>query len=74
MVGLLALAHDQERTEERLALEWLERQPPPAVHASGHTARTTPEVFVPPNDSATPARDLGQLKWYRDYLARGILV
>ncbi len=61
-----------ERAEERQALEWLERQSPPDVHASGHTARTTPEVFVPPNDSATPARDLGQLKWFRDYLARGI--
>ena len=39
-----------ERSVERAALEWLERQPPPAVHASGHTRRTAPEVFVPPND------------------------
>ena len=39
-----------ERSEERAALEWLEEQPPPAVHASDHTSRTTPDVFVPPND------------------------
>ena len=39
-----------ERSEERAALEWLEAQPPPAVHASDHTLRTTPDVFVPPND------------------------
>ena len=39
-----------KRPEERTALEWLEAQPPPAIHASGHTARTTPDVFVPPND------------------------
>ena len=40
-----------ERPEERAALEWLEAQPPPSVHASGHTARTAPDVFVPPNDA-----------------------
>ena len=39
-----------ERPEERAALEWLEEQPPPVMHASGHTSRTTPDVFVPPND------------------------
>ena len=39
-----------ERPEERAALEWLEEQPPPVIHASGHTSRTTPDVFVPPND------------------------
>jgi len=42
-----------EQPQERAALEWLERQPPPVVHASGHTARTTPTVFVPPNDFKT---------------------
>ena len=36
--------------DERRALEWLEDQPPPAVHASGHVSRTAPDVFVPPND------------------------
>ena len=39
-----------ERPEERAALEWLEAQPPPAIHASGHASRTVPDVFVPPND------------------------
>lgn len=38
------------RPDERQALEWLEEQPPPTVHASGHVARTAPDVFVPPND------------------------
>ena len=38
------------RQDERQALEWLEEQPAPTVHASGHVARTTPDVFVPPND------------------------
>ena len=45
-----AWAAGGERPEERKALEWLEVQPPPAVHASEHSARTTPDVFVPPND------------------------
>ena len=39
-----------ERSEERTALEWLEEQPAPAIHASDHTSRTTPDVYVPPND------------------------
>lgn len=38
------------RRDERQALEWLEEQPPPTVHASGHVVRTAPDVFVPPND------------------------
>lgn len=38
------------RRDERQALEWLEEQPAPTVHASGHVARTAPDVFVPPND------------------------
>ncbi len=38
------------RQDERQALEWLEEQSPPTVHASGHAARTAPDVFVPPND------------------------
>ncbi len=39
-----------ERPEERAALEWLEEQPSPTIYASDHTPRTTPVVFVPPND------------------------
>ena len=45
-----AWASRGERSGERAALEWLEEQPPPAIHASGHSTRTTPDVFVPPND------------------------
>lgn len=40
-----------ETAEERAALEWLECQPPPDIRASGYSARTAPDVFVPPNDS-----------------------
>lgn len=40
-----------EGAEERLALEWLEEQPAPRVSASSFSARTTPDVFVPPNDA-----------------------
>ena len=35
---------------EREALEWLEVQPAPTIHAGEHTARSAPSVFVPPND------------------------
>lgn len=43
-------AHDEPQ-HERDALEWLEKQSPPACVASDAEARTTPAVFVPPNDS-----------------------
>ena len=39
-----------ERPDERMALEWLEEQPPPEVAASAATARPAPSSFVPPND------------------------
>ena len=39
-----------ETAEGRAALEWLEEQAPPTIHASGYEGRTAPEVFVPPND------------------------
>ena len=42
-------ARGEQRTE-REALEWLEAQPTPTIHAGAHTARTAPGVFVPPND------------------------
>ena len=66
-----AWAARDELPDERRALEWLEAQAPPAIHASNHTARTTPDVFVPPNDFQTPRNDLDKLKWYRDHLAHG---
>ena len=59
-----------ERPEERAALEWLEAQPSPAIHASNHTSRTTPDVFVPPNDFQTLTSDLDRQRWYRDFLAQ----
>ena len=42
-------ARGQQRPE-REALEWLEAQPAPTIHAGEHTARSAPSVFVPPND------------------------
>ena len=45
-----AWAAHGERSIERQALEWLEAQSPPAVHAGGYTPRLAPAVFVPPND------------------------
>ncbi|MXY52167.1 MAG: type I-U CRISPR-associated protein Cas5/Cas6 [Gammaproteobacteria bacterium] len=42
-----------ERPEETAALEWLERQPAPKIHASGSEVRSAPDVFVPPNDATT---------------------
>ena len=35
---------------ERTALEWLEAQPAPTLHASAHTDRGAPKIYVPPND------------------------
>ena len=49
--GLVAAwAARGEQSIERLALEWLEAQSAPAIHAGDHTVRTAPDVFVPPND------------------------
>ncbi len=39
-----------ELSVERKALEWLEAQPSPSIRASAYSARTAPDVFVPPND------------------------
>jgi len=43
------------RANERAALEWLERAEPPMIEASSAAWRTTPKVFVPPNDDAATA-------------------
>ena len=42
-----------ERPDERQALEWLERQDPPEIAATGGSPRTAATVFVPPNDPQT---------------------
>ena len=39
-----------EVPEERVALEWLECQRSPMIQASGYSARTAPDVYVPVND------------------------
>ena len=40
-----------ECPSERAALEWLEAQPPPAIHASDAWPRTTVDVYTPVNDA-----------------------
>lgn len=40
-----------ERRDERKALEWFEQLPPPAIKASEVGQRSSPTVYVPPNDS-----------------------
>ncbi len=63
--------HDEPQAE-REALEWLEKQPVPVCAASAAEARTTPSVFVPPNDYEVPKNELTAVRWFRDYLSRGI--
>lgn len=41
---------DDPPIEEKQALEWLETQPPPTIHAAAASFRTTAPVFVPVND------------------------
>ena len=60
-----------ERADERNALEWLEKARSPTVCASGHTSRSAPACFVPPNDFRSPPNALERQKWYREFLARG---
>lgn len=60
-----------EPGNEREALEWLERQAPPLYQASGGSARSAPEVYVPPNDYEVPKGGLEKLKWYQDFLSKG---
>ncbi|BAI73377.1 hypothetical protein AZL_027390 [Azospirillum sp. B510] len=40
-----------QRPEETAALKWLEEQRTPRIVASGHTTRSAPVRFVPPNDA-----------------------
>lgn len=42
-----------ERSDERAALEWLEKQPAPRIAASSFEERPAPISFVPPNDAST---------------------
>jgi CRISPR-associated protein Csb2 len=51
LVAAWAARGEDER--ERAALEWLERQDPPRIIASTFHARSSVDVFVPPNDGQT---------------------
>ncbi len=64
-------ARGQDRLEAD-ALEWLEGLPAPCILASDAEPRTARTVYVPPNDYQTPGGELSKLKWYRDYLSRGV--
>ncbi|MFZ5443400.1 MAG: type I-G CRISPR-associated protein Csb2 [Myxococcota bacterium] len=56
--ALVAAHAEGERSEdERAALLWLERQPPPALEVSDATFRDVHDVFVPVND-VSPIGDL----------------
>lgn len=58
------------RPDERAALEWLEGQPPPVIRASGHSIRSAPDVFVPPNDPRRSKAMKTYLKVLPDYRPR----
>lgn len=53
----LVAAHFQTGAEpaERAAIEWLESQPAPQIHAPGHVERPVVTHYVPVNDKAGPA-------------------
>ncbi len=52
-----------EAADERAALEWLERQPPPVIVASDATPRMAPQVFVPPNDPRLDRKKTARQVW-----------
>lgn len=52
------------------ALEWLERQPAPAIHTGGCAARTAPVVFVPPNDQRSSSVADNYLKVMPEWRSR----
>ena len=54
-----------EHPAERAALEWLEAQPPPTLHASDHTARTAPSTYVPQNDPRAGPKHLHAVPEHR---------
>ena len=59
-----------ELSEERAALEWLEEQPHPIIWTSGYRERTTPDVYVPPNDPKASAAWKTYLKVLPDHRPR----
>jgi CRISPR-associated protein Csb2 len=78
-----------EQDEERAALEWLERLPPPVIEASPRdgadgaacvSSRDAPAVFVPPNDASgdkievLPHRRLRQSRTFQASIPERTLV
>jgi CRISPR-associated protein Csb2 len=61
-----------EQDGERHALEWLEAQQAPLVLASAAEPRTAHTAYVPPNDYRIPSGPLNAVKWYRDFLSKGV--
>jgi CRISPR-associated protein Csb2 len=59
-----------EPAAEREALEWLERQEPPVIHAAAASVRTAPAVFVPPNDAKRSETIAAYLRVLPDRRAR----
>ena len=70
LVAAWAARGQDEREAE--ALRWLEKLPVPRLLASNAEPRTTPTVYVPPNDYETPQGELQKLRWYREFLSKGI--
>ncbi|MDD9987605.1 MAG: type I-U CRISPR-associated protein Csb2 [Spirochaetaceae bacterium] len=59
-----------ERHDERSALEWLEAQASPTIHAGECAARTAPDVFVPPNDPTSSRAEKTYLRVMPDMRPR----
>lgn len=52
-----------QRPDEAAALRWLERLPPPTIHASQAASRKAPVTFVPPNDASTQTEKHARHVW-----------
>ena len=59
-----------ESQEERAALEWLEGVAPPKIYAGGHSSRTAPDFFVPPNDIKRSSNAKAYLRIVPEHRAR----
>jgi CRISPR-associated protein Csb2 len=61
-----------ENEAERRALEWLETQQAPQILASVINPRSGYTAYVPPNDYELPSGQLNAVRWYRDFLSKGV--
>ena len=57
-----------EQPDERAALEWLEAQTAPELHASDHTVRTAPTTYHPTNDAPVKTQRTGKRKQIDSHL------